>query len=84
MGLVGLFAFMYVYSVIDVLASKRETDVGVSTTTPMLLVSKDVLLAAIRDAKITGGYLPIAVYEYNRKTDLWDRASLDCIKKQAQ
>lgn len=55
-----------------------------ATTTPMMMVSKEVLLEAIRQAKEEDGYLPVAIYEYNKQMDLWDRASLDCIKERVR
>jgi len=94
MTIVIVLVVMYVYGVIEVSASKHENNVTASattepmtvsaTTTPMMIVSKEVLLEAIRQAKEEDGYLPVAIYEYNKKTDLWDRASFDCVKERAR
>lgn len=94
MTIVGVLAAMYVYGVIEVSAGKHENNVTVSpitesmvvsaTTTPMLMVSKEALLGAIQQAKEEGGYLQVAIYEYDKKRDVWERASLDCVKERAQ
>lgn len=85
MTIVVVLVVMYVYGVIEVSANNREHDMTVSaTTTPMMMVSKEVLLEAIRQAKEEDGYLPVAIYEYNKQMDLWDRASLDCIKERVR
>jgi len=84
--LVMVFTALYGYGIASVFGKEvAPSDLLISaTTTPMLMVSKEALLDAVRQAKAEGGYLQVAVYEYDKKRDVWERASLDCVKERAQ
>ena len=48
------------------------------TATAMLIVDKKMLREILREAKELGTSVNIAIYEYNEKKDVWDRARVWC------
>ncbi len=54
------------------------------STAQMVIMSKDAIYELIQHLTKEGGQLKIAVYEYDKQREVWDRASLDCIKERVR
>lgn len=64
--------------------AQQKSDVEVTENTVsavhqgMIMVDRAVLKSLIEDAKRQGGDLNVAIYEYDKKTEMWNRAEKWC------
>lgn len=85
--LVIAFIILYGYTAVSLGAVDNEKPSKNTVALPteqMLIVSKDAIYELVQRLTKEGDQLKIAVYEYDKQREVWDRASLDCIKEQVR
>lgn len=84
-----VIAFVILYGCVVVGAGavdkeKPSKNIVALPTEQMLIVSKDAIYELVQRLTKEGDQLKIAVYEYDKQREVWDRASLGCIEQQRQ
>ena len=81
--MVLVFLGLYTYGLATVFDGEKYDDTSVAVAQPaMIMADRDVLLDLINHARLFGEELAVAVYVYDPKEEVWNRATTLCEQPQ--
>lgn len=82
-AMVLVFLGLYTYGLATVFDGEKYDTASVAVTGhSMVMTDRDALLDLINHARLFGDELAVAVYVYDPKTELWNRATTLCKQPQ--